>query len=533
MNSTIKIIQKTTLDDKNDDKKSDSINHYLKNIGDEILEIECLHKGFCPVCQQETIFISTNKWLRDYYKCKICSSLPRDRALFYVMDSMFPSWKEKEVHEYIPENRNIADCVPKYSYSKFFKDLSIGTVYKECRNENIEELTFLDSTFDYFISIDVLKHVFHPDRAIKEMLRVVKENGAVVFAVPKYKSLLHSCQRAKIDKNGVISHLFNPKYHGDSIDEKGSLVTWEYGQDFKQLLQKWIGNLVVIKMFNREIPKNGIEGEFLDIFVLEKVKKANNNSFLKSNVELKNQKNNIFNVAKYLKYLESLELDMTFDQLYNYFWLTHPKYCFFKSIPENGKLLDIGAGPGSLIGWKYWFDPQRTDLNMYAIDIIEGEHFKKYSEYKICDINKDGIDYPDNFFDSILCNHVIEHISNWKYLFTEIKRVLKPGRTGYLELPTLESTKIPSREIFLKEGFNCSTLNFYDDPTHIKTDSLKNLEKMFEEIGVCIIGKGFIENKFLEDKLVKYGFDNQNENLTTYGLWSKFKFCQYLIIKNI
>ncbi len=40
------------------------------------------------------------------------------------------------------------------------------------RNENIEKLTFNDDTFDYFVCMDVLEHIFDPEAAVKEMFQV-------------------------------------------------------------------------------------------------------------------------------------------------------------------------------------------------------------------------------------------------------------------------------------------------------------------------------------------------------------------------
>jgi SAM-dependent methyltransferase len=46
-----------------------------------------------------------------------------------------------------------------------------------------------------------------------------------------------------------------------------------------------------------------------------------------------------------------------------------------------------------------------------------------------------NIDYPDNTFDVIICNHVLEHIIEDEKAMRELRRVLKPGGWGILQVP--------------------------------------------------------------------------------------------------
>ena len=48
------------------------------------------------------------------------------------------------------------------------------------------------------------------------------------------------------------------------------------------------------------------------------------------------------------------------------------------------------------------------------------------------------IAYPDNYFDVILCNHVLEHIPNDKKAMQELYRVLKPQGWAILQVPFAE-----------------------------------------------------------------------------------------------
>lgn len=49
-----------------------------------------------------------------------------------------------------------------------------------------EGLPFADSTFDFVFSSSVLEHIDDKGKALKEMMRVIKPSGSVIFIVPTY-----------------------------------------------------------------------------------------------------------------------------------------------------------------------------------------------------------------------------------------------------------------------------------------------------------------------------------------------------------
>ena len=55
----------------------------------------------------------------------------------------------------------------------------------------------------------------------------------------------------------------------------------------------------------------------------------------------------------------------------------------------------------------------------------------------IADLHLDVTDIhqPDNTFDVVICNHVLEHVSDANKAFAEIKRILKPGGWAILLVP--------------------------------------------------------------------------------------------------
>ena len=224
--------------------------------------------GYCPVCNKQVEFTSKHGWLRDHYRCNKCGSIPRGRILHHALTTYLGDWEKCVVHEGSPDCRHIANKVAKYSASQYFPDKPFGQQFGEFRNENLEQLTFPDNSFDIFITLDVLEHVFCPERAIREMCRVIRPGGVVAFTVPVHKNLEKTRQRASLKPDGSTEHLLEPVYHGNPVGDHRSLVTWDYGQDFPAILQSWTNCKVI--HFNQEDKYLGIEGEFLDVFLLQK-----------------------------------------------------------------------------------------------------------------------------------------------------------------------------------------------------------------------------------------------------------------------
>lgn len=58
-----------------------------------------------------------------------------------------------------------------------------------------------------------------------------------------------------------------------------------------------------------------------------------------------------------------------------------------------------------------------------------------YSPLAMVKANICALPFKDNSFDAILCNHVLEHITDHKKAISELYRVLKPGGWGVFQVP--------------------------------------------------------------------------------------------------
>jgi SAM-dependent methyltransferase len=229
-------------------------------------------KGYCPICERNVRFIKTGSWLRDNYRCSSCNSIPRYRALIDAVKRFYPDFKNLAIHESSP-NKGASSAFLRtksknYSSSQYFEDVPRGEYKDGFRSEDLTALTFKDASFDLIITQDVFEHVMMPGKAFSEIARVLKPGGAHIFSMPWYPELEKTRQRATVENN-VVTHLEKPVYHGNPVNkEKGSLVTFDWGQDFVDFICKASGMYTLVYL-QRDVSK-GLDGEFLEIFISRK-----------------------------------------------------------------------------------------------------------------------------------------------------------------------------------------------------------------------------------------------------------------------
>lgn len=73
-----------------------------------------------------------------------------------------------------------------------------------------------------------------------------------------------------------------------------------------------------------------------------------------------------------------------------------------------------------------------SNIKYYSGDKFESGYENSYEApfVDICHTN-----FQDNFFDVIICNHVLEHVDSYQQALTEIKRILKKGGRALLQVP--------------------------------------------------------------------------------------------------
>jgi SAM-dependent methyltransferase len=228
--------------------------------------------GFCPVCNQNTIFISKTTWLRDNFICSNCGSIPRQRALMLVIEKYYPNWKNLSIHESSPDvcaitNKFTAEC-KNYIVSQFYQHEELGIFINGYRNENLEKQTFCDEIFDIVITQDVVEHLYNPEKVFFEIARTLKHGGAHIFTVPIINKFNKTEIWAKKNDNGEPVFLKTAEWHGNPIDNRGSPVTMHWGFDIIDFIKKHSGLDTKIEyLYNLHY---GIWAEYIEVFVSKK-----------------------------------------------------------------------------------------------------------------------------------------------------------------------------------------------------------------------------------------------------------------------
>lgn len=203
------------------------------------------------------------------------------------------------------------------------------------------------------------------------------------------------------------------------------------------------------------------------------------------------------------------------------------RYRFFRSLPNNGKILDLGCGNG--INGKI-IKSINANVEIYGVDIVHLSDLPNFYNFSLVNIEKEILPYPDSYFDSIIFTHVIEHLHNPFMLAKEINRVLKNDATIYIEAPNWTTLLVPSFG-FKREQHN--PFNFYDDPTHIKPWTKQGLfEYLFQYCNFKVLKVSNTRNWFripLDIFIIFYSLFSSNRSYLVMSFWNLFGWSIYAI----
>jgi len=190
------------------------------------------------------------------------------------------------------------------------------------------------------------------------------------------------------------------------------------------------------------------------------------------------------------------------------------------------KLLDIGAGNHSASKIKKVF-PQ---CEYHGVDLEKdynnsSEDFSLMKAFYEMDLTKlDMSSIPDNYFDAILMAHIIEHLHNGDEVIKKLLPKLKSGGYLYIEYPGIKSTKLPSMH---------GSLNFNDDPTHVRLYSVKELKTLFENNNCKVLKGGTKHNIWfiLAMPFRILSFLVRGKKLQGNIFWDLLGFAEFLYVK--
>ncbi|OIQ28073.1 MAG: SAM-dependent methyltransferase [Bacteroidetes bacterium MedPE-SWsnd-G2] len=132
--------------------------------------------------------------------------------------------------------------------------------------------------------------------------------------------------------------------------------------------------------------------------------------------------------------------------------------------------------------------------NISNIDYVTSDFVGEFQADKNLDIT--AIEEADNCYNTIICYHILEHITEDHTAISELYRILKPGGTCILQTPFKDGDIYEDPKIVTPED---RSLHFGQDD-HVRVYSVEGLQNRLEQ-------KGFQVSclKFENDKKNKYG----------------------------
>lgn len=123
---------------------------------------------------------------------------------------------------------------------------------------------------------------------------------------------------------------------------------------------------------------------------------------------------------------------------WNYWWMK--QFDNYQMLPKNiERSLEVGSGPYSntrlisrLISIKevYCTDPLMDVYETFKNTWLSENN--RTGKIKASKGKAEKIDFPDNYFELVICNNVLDHVEDANQCLAELRRVLKPG--GHLIL---------------------------------------------------------------------------------------------------
>ena len=191
-----------------------------------------LRPGRCPICGP-TLFL---RWrLQEAAaRCLRCRGSAVHLSLAHAVAEVFGPVAGRAVCELSTHGawvRHLRRRAGALALSEFLDGVPSGSEIDGVRCENVEALSYADQSFDLCTSTEVFEHVGDDAAGFRELHRVLRPGGWVVFTVPLY-GRERTIERVRRGDNGALAHLLPPDFHGDRLRGPGRVLVWrEYGHD--------------------------------------------------------------------------------------------------------------------------------------------------------------------------------------------------------------------------------------------------------------------------------------------------------------
>lgn len=401
------------------------------------------YDGYCFVCGQSTEFHRAHRSLREGFACTHCRASLRYRGQAEALLELFGDGTNNSLEAlndsgalsrlsvYEPgvsgPFRQRFTGAGSYIQSFFWDDVEPGQRKDGVLCQDLEHLTFRDESFDLVISSDIMEHVRNPLAAFKEIERVLKPGGVHLFSIP-VQHPLPARSEPRVDVSGPEDvYLKEPHYHGDGRGGR-SLVYTDFGWSMVQDLMS-IGMEVICHAPSDEFP----EAQRLITFSARR-KRQSQAAVLstKCNVCGADQfKEGPFGRLSLTRKLPtcsrcgSLERHRAIRSAWRAIPVEHL---------ASQRTLQFSMDPSTDPAWFSDFE-----LSIYGTS---------------SSLDVQDLDRPDNHYDIVICNHILEHVERDTDAFRELLRVLRPEGFLQISVPSPASQKRTNDWGYPKEEFH-------------------------------------------------------------------------------
>lgn len=151
------------------------------------------------------------------------------------------------------------------------------------------------------------------------------------------------------------------------------------------------------------------------------------------------------------------------------------------SLPRDRRLYDLLKKENLLNGKLLDFSPSRALYRKFkkipGLEYYSSDFANEFISVHQFDIT--AIKMQDNFFDLIICYHILEHIADDRKAMAELFRVMKPGGTMLLQTPFQEGEIFEYPTITSEQDRN----KYFGQKDHVRIYSVEGISERLKQAG--------------------------------------------------